>query len=98
MPRACAPATSTSRSSTACSPQGPLSRYFAALAVKKRTEQLLQLYADTIANEDKTLLPAISRDMLLRVYQGTAQADVAAERALDGVHPDLRAPKPFAAR
>jgi hypothetical protein len=33
--------------------------------------------------------------MLLRVYQGTAQADIAKERALDGVHPDLAAPKPL---
>jgi hypothetical protein len=71
---------------------GPLSRWLGELAVKKRTDQLLQLYADVIANEDKTLVPAISRDMLLRVYRGTAQADIAAERALDGVHPDLQAP------
>jgi hypothetical protein len=71
---------------------GPLSRWLGELAVKKRTDQLLQLYADVIANEDKTLVPAISRGMLLRVYKGTAQADIAAERALDGVHPDLQAP------
>ncbi len=73
---------------------GPVSRWLGEIAVKKRTDQLLQLYADVIANEDKHLVPAISRGMMLRVYQGTAQADIAAERALDGVHPDLRAPNP----
>ncbi len=74
---------------------GPVSRFIGSIAVKHRTDQLLQLYADRVANEDKTLVPAISRDMLLRVYQGTAQADIMAERALDGVHPDLRAAKPY---
>ncbi len=73
---------------------GPVSRLVGEFAVKKRTDQLLELYADVIANEDKTLVPAISRSMMLRVYKGTAQADIAAERALDGVHPDLRAAKP----
>lgn len=74
---------------------GPMSRLLGSIAVKKRAEQLLQLYADRVANEDKVLVPAISRDMLLRVYQGTAQTDIMAERALDGVHPDLRAPQPL---
>lgn len=73
---------------------GPVSRWLGEIAVKKRTSQLLQLYADTVANEDKHLVPAISRGMMLRVYKGTAQADIAAERALDGVHPDLRAANP----
>jgi hypothetical protein len=73
----------------------PLSRLVGNLAVKARTDQLLQLYADRVVNEDKKLVPAISRDMLLRVYQGTAQVDLMDERALDGVHPDLRAPKPY---
>src|SRR3990167_4404937 len=73
---------------------GPVSRWLGEIAVKKRTSQPLQLYADTVANEDKHLAPAISRDMMLRVYKGTAQADIAAERALDGVHPDLRAANP----
>ncbi len=73
---------------------GPVSRWLGEIAVKKRTSQLLQLYADTVANEDKHLVPAISRDMMLRVYKGTAQADIAAERALDGVHPDLHAANP----
>ncbi len=73
---------------------GPLYRLFGSMAVKKRTDQLLELYADRVVNEDKHLVPAISRDMLLRFYQGTAQTDIMAERALDGVHPDLRmAPK-----
>ncbi|UPT75848.1 MAG: hypothetical protein M0D55_09345 [Elusimicrobiota bacterium] len=73
---------------------GPVSRWLGEIAVKKRTDQLLQLYADTVANEDKHLVPAISRGMMLRVYKGTAQADIASERALDGVHPDLRAANP----
>jgi hypothetical protein len=74
---------------------GPITRFIGSIAVKHRTDQLLELYADRVANEDKVLVPAISRDMLLRVYQGTAQADIMAERALDGVHPDLKAAKPY---
>jgi len=74
---------------------GPITRFLGSIAVKHRTDQLLQLYADRVANEDKVLVPAISRDMLLRVYQGTAQEDIMAERALDGVHPDLAAARPF---
>ena len=74
---------------------GPVTRFVGSIAVKHRTDQLLQLYADRVANEDKVLVPAISRDMLLRVYQGTAQADIMKERALDGVHPDLKAAQPF---
>ncbi len=73
----------------------PVSRLLGVTAVKHRTDQLLQLYADRVANEDKVLVPAISRDMLLRFYQGTAQADIMAERALDGVHPDLRVASPL---
>jgi hypothetical protein len=76
----------------------PLMRVLGVLAVKHRTDQLLELYADVVANEDKALVPAISRDMLLRVYQGTAQADIMAERALDGVHPDLRPKAPLKQR
>jgi hypothetical protein len=71
----------------------PLTRFLGSLAVKARTEQLLQLYADRVANEDKRLVPAISKDMLRRVYEGTAQADIMKERALDGVHPDLQSPE-----
>lgn len=74
---------------------GPVTRWLGSIAVKHRTDQLLQLYGDVVANEDKQLVPAISRDMMLRVYQGTAQADIGAERALDGIHPDLRAAKPL---
>lgn len=69
--------------------------WLASFAAKYRTDQLLQLYADRVANEDKVLVPAISRETLLRVYQGTAQIDVMRERALDGVHPDLQVPKPL---
>jgi len=74
---------------------GPVTRFIGSIAVKHRTDQLLQLYADRVANEDKHLVPAISRDMLLRVYQGTAQMDIAKERALDGVHPDLAPARPL---
>jgi hypothetical protein len=73
----------------------PVSRFLGSIAIKHRSDQLLQLYADRVANEDKVLVPAISRDMLLRFYQGTAQVDIMKERALDGVHPDLAKPHPL---
>lgn len=72
-----------------------VARLLGAAANKHRTDQLLQLYGDAVANEDKKLVPAISRDMLLRVYQGTAQVDIMKERALDGIHPDLVKPAPL---
>ncbi|TBR21192.1 hypothetical protein EPO15_10875 [bacterium] len=72
-----------------------VSRFLGLLAAKRRAEQLVELYADRVVEEDKKLVPAVSKDMLLRVYKGTAQEDIRRERALDGVHPDLARPVPF---
>lgn len=72
-----------------------VSRFTGLLAAKRRAEQLVSLYADRVVEEDKKLVPAVSKDMLLRVYQGTAQEDIRKERASDGVHPDLARPVPF---
>lgn len=73
----------------------PVSRFLGMMAAKRRAEQLLDLYADRVVEEDKRLVPAVTRDMLLRVYQGTAQEDIRRERAFDGVHPDLSRPVPL---
>lgn len=72
-----------------------LSRFTGLLAAKRRAGQLVELYADRVVEEDKKLVPAVSRDMLLRVYRGTAQEDIRKERASDGVHPDLARPVPL---
>lgn len=71
------------------------SRFTGLLAAKRRAEQLVELYADRVVEEDKKLVPAVSKDMLLRVYKGTAQEDIRKERASDGVHPDLARPAPL---
>ncbi|MGP0094236.1 MAG: peroxidase family protein [Xanthobacteraceae bacterium] len=57
----------------------PISRLIGRLAGKRRTGQLLLLFADRVVEEDRKLVPAISRDMLLRFYQGSAQYDLMLE-------------------
>ncbi len=52
------------------------SRLAGRFAAKRRTVQLMMLFADRIVEEDKKLVPAISRDMLLAFYNGAAQADL----------------------
>jgi hypothetical protein len=56
-----------------------LSRRLGRLASKRRTDQLLLLFADRIVEEDHQLVPAISKSMLLRFYQGVAQYDLLRE-------------------
>ena len=53
-----------------------LARILGKFAAKRRADQLLLLFADRVVEEDKKLVPAISHDMLLRFYQGSAQADL----------------------
>jgi hypothetical protein len=57
-----------------------ISRWIGRLAGKRRVDQLLLLFADRVVEEDRKLVPAISRDMLLRFYQGSAQHDLMLER------------------
>ncbi|MDZ4833562.1 MAG: peroxidase family protein [Candidatus Melainabacteria bacterium] len=52
------------------------SRLTGRMAAGRRATQLLMLFADRVVEEDKKLVPAISRDMLLRFYNGAAQADL----------------------
>jgi hypothetical protein len=56
-----------------------LLRLLGRLAAKRRAEQLMLLFPDRVAEEDHNLVPAISRDMLLRFYQGAAQYDLLRE-------------------
>lgn len=72
-----------------------LSRFMGKLAGKRRADQLLALYADEVVEEDRSLVPAISKARLLRVYQGLAQEDIRRERAMDGIHSDLSRPQPI---
>ncbi|MBI3297126.1 MAG: hypothetical protein HYZ75_03110 [Elusimicrobia bacterium] len=57
------------------------SRWQGVLAAKRRADQLVELYADVVVEEEGRLVPAVSRDMLLRVYRGLAQEDIRRERA-----------------
>jgi hypothetical protein len=56
-----------------------LSRRMGRLASKRRSDQLLPLFADRVVEEDHKLVPAISRELLLRFYQGSAQYDLLRE-------------------
>lgn len=60
-----------------------LTRLFGRLAAKRRHDQLLELFADRVVWEDELhgkRVPAVSRDQLLRFYQGGAQYDLMKER------------------
>ncbi len=46
---------------------------------KRRTDQLMLLFADRVVEEDHKLVPAVSKAMLLRFYQGAAQYDLIRE-------------------
>jgi hypothetical protein len=72
-----------------------LSRNLGELAAKRRADQLMTLFADKIVMEDNHLVPAISRDTLLRFYQGSAQYDALKERKAGAAHPELSGPKPI---
>jgi hypothetical protein len=56
-----------------------LSRLTGRLAAKRRTDQLLLLFADRVVEEDHNLVTAVSKAMLLRFYQGAAQYDLLRE-------------------
>jgi heme peroxidase len=74
----------------------PISRTLGRLAAKRRADQLIALYADRVVTEDGKHVPAVSKGMMLRVYQGSAQADITNERARVGLDPTLRRPTPTA--
>lgn len=56
-----------------------VSRLIGRFAAKRRHAQLLALFADRVVEEDRKLVPAISKETFLRVYQGAAQADLLRE-------------------
>lgn len=57
-----------------------LSRLAARIEAVQRSHELLHIFADMIVEEDKKLVPAISKEMLLNFYLGIAQAQVKLER------------------
>jgi hypothetical protein len=64
-----------------------LSRIIGRLAAKRRADQLFLLFADRVVEEDHNLVPAISREMLLRFYQGAAQHDLLREHVEGDLDP-----------
>ena len=66
-----------------------LSRLTGRLAAKRRTDQLLLLFADVVVEEDHNLVPAVSKAMLLRFYQGAAQYDLLREHKEGDLDPSL---------
>ncbi|MBX9688005.1 MAG: catalase [Candidatus Obscuribacterales bacterium] len=51
-----------------------VSRFLAKRDATRRTKVLLQYFADMVVEEDKKLVPAISKTMLVEFLNGTAQA------------------------
>lgn len=57
-----------------------LTRAFSKASARRRSDRLLRLYADHVCEEDRKLVPAISKATLLRVHQGVAQYDLVREQ------------------
>ncbi len=56
-----------------------VSRFMGKMAAGRRTSQLFMLFADRVVSENGKMVPAISKETLLRFYQGAAQADILRE-------------------
>ena len=56
-----------------------LTRQLAQWCANRRSNTILRDYADCIVEEDRHLVPAISKDMLVRYYEGLAQRDLKRE-------------------
>lgn len=57
-----------------------LTRFFALRKANKLSALLTRVFGDRVAEEDKELVPAVSKEMLLAFYLGTAQAQLRRER------------------
>lgn len=55
------------------------SRYCAEQAARKQWSEILHVYADRVVEEDRKLVPAISKEMVVRYLEGSAQAQVRRE-------------------
>jgi hypothetical protein len=56
-----------------------LTRAIHQASARRRTDQLLMLFADHVCEEDRNLVPAITKATLLRFYQGAAEYDLIKE-------------------
>lgn len=56
-----------------------LTRAVHKASARRRTDQLLMLFADHICEEDRKLVPAVTKATLLRFYQGVADYDLIKE-------------------
>lgn len=57
-----------------------ISRFFELRRANRLSARLVRVFGDRIAEEDKQLVPGVSKDMLLSFYLGTAQAQLRRER------------------
>ena len=64
-----------------------LSRLVAQWCATRRSNAMLRDYADCIVDEDRHLVPAISKEMLVRFYQGLAQRDLKREQGEGDLDP-----------
>ena len=58
-----------------------LTRAIHKASAKRRTDQLLMLFADHVCEQDRNLVPAITKECLLRFYQGSAEYDLIREHS-----------------
>jgi hypothetical protein len=56
-----------------------ITRLIGRFAFKRRIDQLIPLFADEVVAEIHSLVPAVSHDEMLRVYDGSAWADLIRE-------------------
>ncbi|MBY0552824.1 MAG: catalase [Candidatus Obscuribacterales bacterium] len=56
-------------------------RWLEQRANTRKTNYLIQVFADRVVEEDRQLVPAISKSMVLDILQGVAQANIAREEA-----------------
>lgn len=64
-----------------------ISRTMGRMALARRHAQLMMIFADRVVEEDKKLVPAISRDMMLRFYNGAAEYDLYREHTEGDLDP-----------
>ncbi len=67
-----------------------LGRMFAQRSAQRVTDEVLALFADRVVEEDRHLVLAVSKDMLLSVCQGQARIDLAREQGNGKIDPPTK--------
>lgn len=65
-------------------------RWLEQRANTRKTNYLIQVFADRVVEEDRHLVPALSKSMVLDILQGVAQANIAREEAEGDTDPSVQ--------